>query len=158
MKALMILIAGPYRSGTGDDPQKMAANVVAMEQYALPLFRAGHIPVVGECGSRCRWSISRAPNVWGTQRSTRPSIPSPSAFFRGVTPSCEWVGHRRGRIRWSPPRAGRDFRCSRDLRTCPAAAHETVRQHRMPANRRSLPSSRSRLSSLCFTWWQSRCC
>lgn len=46
--SLMILIAGPYRSGTGDDPGKMAANVRAMEAYALPLFRAGHVPVVGE--------------------------------------------------------------------------------------------------------------
>ena len=45
---MMILIAGPYRSGTGDDPEKMSANVRAMEAYALPLFRAGHIPVVGE--------------------------------------------------------------------------------------------------------------
>ena len=45
---MMILIAGPYRSGTGDDPEKLAANVRAMEAYALPLFRAGHIPVVGE--------------------------------------------------------------------------------------------------------------
>lgn len=44
----MVLVAGPYRSGTGDDPAKMAANVRAMEAYALPLFRAGHIPVVGE--------------------------------------------------------------------------------------------------------------
>ena len=37
----MILIAGPYRSGTGDDPAKMAKNVEAMEEFALPLFRAG---------------------------------------------------------------------------------------------------------------------
>jgi len=44
----MILIAGPYRSGTGDDPAKMGANVKLMEAYALPLFRAGHIPVLGE--------------------------------------------------------------------------------------------------------------
>jgi hypothetical protein len=44
----MILIAGPYRSGTGDDPAKIAANVRAMEAYALPLFRAGHMPVLGE--------------------------------------------------------------------------------------------------------------
>ena len=44
----MILVAGPYRSGTGDDPEKLAANVRAMEAYALPLFRAGHIPLVGE--------------------------------------------------------------------------------------------------------------
>ena len=46
--SLMILVAGPYRSGTGDDPEKLAANVGAMEAYALPLFRAGHIPLVGE--------------------------------------------------------------------------------------------------------------
>jgi len=44
----MILIAGPYRSGTGDDPAKMHANVRLMEAYALPLFRAGHVPVLGE--------------------------------------------------------------------------------------------------------------
>jgi hypothetical protein len=46
--SLMILIAGPYRSGTGDDPVKLAENVRAMEALALPLFRAGHVPVVGE--------------------------------------------------------------------------------------------------------------
>lgn len=46
--SLMILIAGPYRSGTGDDPAKMGANVHAMEAYALPIFRAGHTPIVGE--------------------------------------------------------------------------------------------------------------
>jgi len=47
-KPMMILIAGPYRSGTGDDPDKMAANVKTMEGYALPIFRLGHIPVLGE--------------------------------------------------------------------------------------------------------------
>lgn len=45
---MMILVAGPYRSGTGDDPEKMKANVRAMEAYAVPLFRAGHLPIVGE--------------------------------------------------------------------------------------------------------------
>lgn len=44
----MILVAGPYRSGTGDDPVKLAANVHLMESYALPLYRAGHVPVLGE--------------------------------------------------------------------------------------------------------------
>ena len=44
----MILVAGPYRSGTGDDPGKMAANVRLMEACALPLFHAGHVPVLGE--------------------------------------------------------------------------------------------------------------
>lgn len=47
-KCMMILIAGPYRSGTGDDPEKMAANVHLMESYALPVFRLGHFPVLGE--------------------------------------------------------------------------------------------------------------
>jgi hypothetical protein len=47
-KSMMILIAGPYRSGTGDDPEKMAANVHFMESFALPIFRLGHIPVLGE--------------------------------------------------------------------------------------------------------------
>jgi hypothetical protein len=45
---LMIMVAGPYRSGTGDDPAKIAANVQAMNQAALQIFRAGHIPVLGE--------------------------------------------------------------------------------------------------------------
>lgn len=45
---LMILVAGPYRSGTGDDPEKLRANVEAMHAAALPVFRAGHIPVTGE--------------------------------------------------------------------------------------------------------------
>ena len=47
-KPMMILIAGPYRSGTGDDPDKMAANVKLMESYAMPIFSLGHIPVLGE--------------------------------------------------------------------------------------------------------------
>jgi hypothetical protein len=45
---LLILIAGPYRSGTNDDPEKIADNVRQMESYALPIFRLGHIPVLGE--------------------------------------------------------------------------------------------------------------
>ncbi len=44
----MILVAGPYRSGTGDDPEKIAANMRAMDEAALALFRAGHLPVTGE--------------------------------------------------------------------------------------------------------------
>jgi hypothetical protein len=47
-KPMMILIAGPYRSGTNDDPEKIAANVHFMESFAVPIFRKGHIPVLGE--------------------------------------------------------------------------------------------------------------
>lgn len=45
---MMILIAGPYRSGTDDDPALIQKNVEAMESFALPIFQAGHIPVMGE--------------------------------------------------------------------------------------------------------------
>ncbi|HYY19010.1 MAG TPA: hypothetical protein VE864_09230 [Streptosporangiaceae bacterium] len=45
---LLILIAGPYRSGTGDDPGKMAANLARLEAAAWPVFAAGHIPMIGE--------------------------------------------------------------------------------------------------------------
>ena len=44
----MILVAGPYRSGTGGDPEKVEANVVAMTAVALDLYRRGHLPVLGE--------------------------------------------------------------------------------------------------------------
>lgn len=45
---MMILIAGPYRSGTGDDPEKMAANLRRLEQASYPIFQAGHVPMIGE--------------------------------------------------------------------------------------------------------------
>jgi hypothetical protein len=44
----MILVAGPYRSGTGDDPARVAANMRAMTHVSLALFRAGHVPLTGE--------------------------------------------------------------------------------------------------------------
>lgn len=47
-RPLLILIAGPYRSGTGDDPDLMAANLTPLEQAAWPVFRAGHVPIIGE--------------------------------------------------------------------------------------------------------------
>jgi hypothetical protein len=45
---LMILVAGPYRSGTNDDPVLMERNLSKLESVTLDLFRAGHLPVIGE--------------------------------------------------------------------------------------------------------------
>jgi hypothetical protein len=45
---MMILVAGPYRSGTNDDPKLIEKNVETMESFALPIFRSGHIPILGE--------------------------------------------------------------------------------------------------------------
>jgi hypothetical protein len=47
-RTLMILVAGPYRSGTDGDPARIAANVEAMTRVALALYRRGHLPVLGE--------------------------------------------------------------------------------------------------------------
>ena len=47
-RPLLILIAGPYRSGTGDDPDLMAANLARLEEAAWPVFEAGHVPMIGE--------------------------------------------------------------------------------------------------------------
>ena len=48
MPTQMILVAGPYRSGTNDNPALIANNVAAMTEASLRLFRAGHLPVMGE--------------------------------------------------------------------------------------------------------------
>ena len=45
---MLILIAGPYRSGTNDDPVLMRQNLRRLESVALPLFRKGHVPMIGE--------------------------------------------------------------------------------------------------------------
>jgi hypothetical protein len=47
-KPLMILISGPYMSGTNGDEAAISKNLKAMEDYALPIFEKGHIAVVGE--------------------------------------------------------------------------------------------------------------
>jgi len=45
---LMILVAGPLRGGTGDDPVLIQRNIDAMTEVALGLYRQGHLPIVGE--------------------------------------------------------------------------------------------------------------
>jgi hypothetical protein len=47
-KPLVILIAGPYRSGTNGDPLLIAQNLDRLESFALSVYKAGHIPMIGE--------------------------------------------------------------------------------------------------------------
>ncbi|RDB07934.1 DUF4406 domain-containing protein [Runella aurantiaca] len=44
----MILIAGPYRSGTSDNPDLIEKNVQLMTEIALQVYQLGHLPVLGE--------------------------------------------------------------------------------------------------------------
>ena len=69
---MLVLIAGPYRSGTKDDPDKMAANLQRLEQAAWPLFKAGHLPIIGE------WI---AAPVWRAAGGQRPGDELYDAIF-----------------------------------------------------------------------------
>lgn len=56
-KRLLILVSGPYLTGTNGDPEKVAENLAAMERMALPLFERGHLALVGEW---LAWPVIRA--------------------------------------------------------------------------------------------------
>ncbi len=43
---MWIMVAGPYRSG-GADAETQAANLRRLNEAAVALFRAGHVPVIG---------------------------------------------------------------------------------------------------------------
>jgi hypothetical protein len=45
---MLILIAGPYRSGTNDNSILIKQNLDRLEAMALPIFRKGHVPMIGE--------------------------------------------------------------------------------------------------------------
>lgn len=48
MTPLLVLVAGPYRSGTDGDPARIAANLHRLEEAALAVYRRGHVPMIGE--------------------------------------------------------------------------------------------------------------
>jgi len=60
---MLILIAGPYRSGTGDDPSKMAANLKRLEQPSYVLFKAGHLPMIGEWVALPVWNAAGGDHI-----------------------------------------------------------------------------------------------
>jgi hypothetical protein len=71
----MILVAGPYRSGTDGDPARIAANVEAMTSVSLELYRRGHLPVMGE------WFA--LPLIEHAQRS-EPGVDHDAALFHPI--------------------------------------------------------------------------
>jgi hypothetical protein len=75
-KPQMILVAGPYRSGTDGDPARIAANVDAMTDVSLELFRRGHLPVMGE------WYA--LPLIEGAVRSGSDPVAADDAIFHPV--------------------------------------------------------------------------
>jgi len=67
---MLILIAGPYRSGTDDDPALMRGNLDRLEAVALPIFNKGHVPMIGEWVALpliyLAGSIKTGDEVWDT--------------------------------------------------------------------------------------------
>lgn len=55
---MLVLIAGPYRSGTDDDPARMAANLKRLEAPSFALFKAGHVPMIGEWVALPVWAAA----------------------------------------------------------------------------------------------------
>jgi len=55
---VLVLIAGPYRSGTDDDPARMAANLKRLEAPSFALFKAGHVPMIGEWVALPVWAAA----------------------------------------------------------------------------------------------------
>lgn len=66
---MLILIAGPYRGGTNYDPKLMQQNLSKLETVALPIFRKGHIPMIGEWVAlpllQLAGSVKPGDEVWG---------------------------------------------------------------------------------------------
>lgn len=60
---MLILIAGPYRSGTNDDPARMAENLKRLEAPSYALFKAGHVPMIGEWVALPVWDAAGGQHV-----------------------------------------------------------------------------------------------
>lgn len=47
-RPLLVLISGPYLSGTDGDETRIRENLARMEAMALPVYERGHLATVGE--------------------------------------------------------------------------------------------------------------
>ncbi|KQN51947.1 NUDIX hydrolase [Serratia sp. Leaf50] len=62
MKRMLILIAGPVRSGTQGDEMLIKKNLLKMEKIALDVYEKGHTPIIGE------WLALPLAGVAGSQK------------------------------------------------------------------------------------------
>lgn len=95
-KPMMILIAGPYRSGTGDDPAKMAANLKRLEEASWPIFEKGHVPMIGEWVALPIWERAGGQAV-GDALYSKSCTPRRGGCFSTATRCCGCRASPRGR-------------------------------------------------------------
>ena len=103
-----IIVAGPYRSGTKDDPVRLAENVAAATDVSLRFFRAGHLAVMGE------WFALPLVKHAGSGRIGDTAFdeifhPVRDADSPGAMAACGSAARRLPRMSWwpSPQRAAR---------------------------------------------------
>jgi hypothetical protein len=150
-RPLMILVAGLYRSGTGDQPGKLEANVRAMNETALVLFRAGHLPVTGE---------ALALPLLQTAGSTHPGDllfreifhPSPNGSSPAATRCRVSAAPRKAQTGWSPRPTAQGKDVYTRLADIPAARHHRrTPLHPGPRHDRKRGHSRRGRQSCCST-------
>ncbi|MFB6610716.1 DUF4406 domain-containing protein [Agromyces sp. NPDC056379] len=76
-KPLLILIAGPYRSGTDGDPARIARNLERLEEASWPIYERGHVPMIGE------WVALPILRVGSTDASGPEASPDDAAPIEG---------------------------------------------------------------------------
>ena len=83
---MLILIAGPYRSGTGDDPKKMAENLKRLEEPSYALFKAGHLPMIGEWVALPVWHAAGGKSIGEDlyEENLHPTAGRPLQLCEGV--------------------------------------------------------------------------
>lgn len=113
----MILVAGPWRSGTNGDETLMRQNLARLEQAALALFERGHVPVIGE------WLALPLAQAAGSEKpgdaiSERFYTRSRTVWWRNATRCCVCRARPRGlTVMWKSP-ASTGLRFTFRWRTC----------------------------------------
>lgn len=145
-KPLLILIAGPYRSGTDGDAAAIARNLERLETAAAPIHRLGHVPMIGEwvalptlrgldaaeaadgdvmyeTAARLLQHCDAVLRLPGNPPARTTTSPSPSnAAFRSITASRRSLPHSRGHA--APGRSDKMNRLF--LVTCPSGRRSTL--------------------------------
>jgi hypothetical protein len=117
-KPMIILIAGPYRSGTNDDPSLIAQNLDRLESFASSVYKAGHIPMIGE------WVALPLMKQAGSQKlgdaiSEQYLYPVASRLLQRCDAVLRIPGTQRAPIRMCASHANADCRFTCALKMCP---------------------------------------
>lgn len=128
---MLILIAGPYRSGTGDDPAKMAENLKRLEEPSYALFRAGHVPVIGEWVALPVWHAAGGTSI-GDDLYEEIFHPVAGRLLALCDAVLRLPGDSKGRTMMSALPGSAAFRSITTSKMCPAAAKRRSPERQQP--------------------------